>query len=94
MLLAYACSPYRGSEPETGWRRALALSKHFDTWVICVSYREFRENIERYLSEHGEIPSLQFCFVPGLSFDVPILNGYAAVNGPVRRWGLTATVNF
>ena len=35
LLLAYACSPYHGSEPATGWHRAREVAKSFDTWVIC-----------------------------------------------------------
>jgi glycosyltransferase involved in cell wall biosynthesis len=62
LLLAYACSPYRGSEPGVGWNRAYHLAKHFDVWVIC---REeiYKEETQRYLRENGALPSLHFEYV-------------------------------
>jgi glycosyltransferase involved in cell wall biosynthesis len=65
LMLAYACSPYRGSEPGTGWNRAFESAKYNDTWVICEE-REFRADIERWLQENGEVKGLHFTFVPRL----------------------------
>lgn len=61
--MTYACSPYRGSEPGVGWGRAFETAKHFDTWVICKK-QKYEDEIRRYFSEHGDIPSLHFYFVP------------------------------
>lgn len=63
LIVTYACSPYRGSEPGAGWHRARECAKHCDTWVVCEE-REFKPDIERYLQEHGPIPNLRFHFVP------------------------------
>ena len=62
-MLAYACSPYRGSEPGVGWQRAAEMAKHFEVWVITEEC-EFKEDIERYQSENGPTDNLQFRFVP------------------------------
>ncbi len=61
LLLAAACNPYKGSESGLGWHRALGTAQFFDTWVICGHWDQ--ADIQRYLSENGEIPSLNFCFV-------------------------------
>ena len=68
LLLAYTCSPYRGSEPGVGWHRAIESAKYFDTWVICEMH-EFKDDIERYFIEHGKIQNLHFCFVPRIVSD-------------------------
>jgi glycosyltransferase involved in cell wall biosynthesis len=51
-MLAYACSPGRGSEAEQGWRRAIASAQYFDTWVLCkqTSY----DDITRHLEERKQ----------------------------------------
>ena len=51
LLSAYACSPYKGSEPGVGWGFVAELAKHHDLWVI-VEEEKFREDIERYLAEN------------------------------------------
>ncbi len=63
LLLAYACSPFMGSEPATGWNGALQSATYFDTWVLCREHI-FREHIETYRRERGETAGLHFCFVP------------------------------
>ncbi|MGA2797334.1 MAG: glycosyltransferase [Thermoguttaceae bacterium] len=63
LTMAYACSPMRGSESAVGWNRAIQAAKHFDTWVICEE-REFKPDISRYLKDHGDVPGLNFVFVP------------------------------
>lgn len=63
LMLAYACSPYRGSEPGVGWQRAVEMAKHFEMWVITEE-REFSYDIARYLSNNGPIENLHFRFVP------------------------------
>jgi glycosyltransferase involved in cell wall biosynthesis len=34
LVSAYACNPYRGSEPGIGWGWIVQISKHHDVWVI------------------------------------------------------------
>ncbi|MGA2059969.1 MAG: glycosyltransferase [Thermoguttaceae bacterium] len=63
LMMAYACSPMRGSESAVGWNRAVQAAKHFDTWVICEE-REFKPDIIRYLKDNGDVPGLSFVFVP------------------------------
>ncbi|MEJ5366525.1 MAG: glycosyltransferase [Desulfosoma sp.] len=63
LLSAYACSPFRGSEPGVGWGFVNALAPFHDLWVI-VEEEKFREDIETYLAEHPEFPdSVRFFFV-------------------------------
>jgi len=62
LLLAYACSPYRGSEAGVGWHRALETGRYCDTWVIC-GRREFEADIKRYCEQHGELPGVHFFFI-------------------------------
>jgi glycosyltransferase involved in cell wall biosynthesis len=63
LQLSYACSPERGSEAGVGWRRAVQSAKHCDTWVICEEH-EFAGEIRQHLAAHGDIPGLNFVFVP------------------------------
>ncbi|MGL1922386.1 MAG: glycosyltransferase [Hyphomicrobiales bacterium] len=53
MISAYACSPYKGSEPGVGWGFVLALSKLHDLWVI-VEEEKFRADIELWQSKSPE----------------------------------------
>jgi len=59
LLIAYACSPYRGSECAVGWHRAVGAAAAYETWVICEG-SWCGPDIERYLSDHGEVPGLHF----------------------------------
>lgn len=68
LLMAYACSPQRGSEGGVGWNRALQAAKHFDTWVIC-KQRGFSEEIRSHLEAHGDVPGLKFEFVPKMPWE-------------------------
>lgn len=49
LVCAYACSPYKGSEPGVGWGFVSELAQCHDLWVI-VEEEKFREDIERYLT--------------------------------------------
>jgi glycosyltransferase involved in cell wall biosynthesis len=51
LVIAYACSPWQGSEPGVGWGFVAALAKRHDVWVI-VEEEKFRADIERYLTEN------------------------------------------
>ena len=62
LLMAYACSPYKGSECAVGWHRAVGAAAAYDTWVICEGSWS-GPDIQRYLSEHGPVPGLHFEFV-------------------------------
>jgi len=53
LISAYACSPYKGSEPGVGWGCVAALAKRHDLWVI-VEEEKFRTDIEHYLAENPE----------------------------------------
>ncbi len=68
LLAAYACIPWRGSEPGMGWNRAVDAARHFDTWVLC---RESlcAAGIEAYLDRHGPVSGLHFVFVPESRFE-------------------------
>lgn len=68
LMVAYACDPYRGSEPGTGWHRAVEAAKQFDIWVICEE-GEFRKSIERHVKETGRIRGLEFRFVGRTRFE-------------------------
>ena len=71
LLLAYYCSPDRGSEYTEGWNRALQCAKHFDTWVICQGGKT-EEQITAYLRTHGPVPGLNFEFLPFGSWEEPL----------------------
>lgn len=53
LISAYACSPYKGSEPGVGWGFVQELSKNHDLWVI-VEEEKFRVDIEVFLKENPE----------------------------------------
>ncbi len=52
LISAYACEPYRGSEPGVGWNLSLELSKHCDVTVITRSNN--RPIIEKYLNDNPQ----------------------------------------
>lgn len=54
LICAYACSPYRGSEPGVGWGFVYELAKSCELWVI-VEEEKFRAEIERYLLEDASL---------------------------------------
>jgi glycosyltransferase involved in cell wall biosynthesis/O-antigen/teichoic acid export membrane protein len=62
LVVAYACSPGRGSEPGVGWGLARALADRPDVArVAVVAYAGFRAAIERELAGHPA-PRLSFHF--------------------------------
>lgn len=63
LMSAYACSPYRGSEPSVGWNRAYETAKYCDVTVLTED-RESAPDVERFLAENGPIPGLRFVYVP------------------------------
>ncbi|MCR4309325.1 MAG: glycosyltransferase [Deltaproteobacteria bacterium] len=63
LVVAYACSPFRGSEPGVGWGFVSALARCHDLWVI-VEEEKFREDIERNLMADPQLGrSVRFFFV-------------------------------
>ena len=92
LLLAYACSPYRGSEPGLGWQWAVEIAKNFDTWVLCKE--GYQGEITKYFTENGNIPGLHFCFVPETRTEKLLKKTpggyYLAYNRWHRRAGLNA----
>lgn len=63
LISAYACSPYKGSEPAVGWGFVAELAKHHELWVI-VEEEKFREDIELYVAENPDfLESVHFYFV-------------------------------
>ncbi len=90
LLVAYACSPYKGSESIVGWGRALETAKYCETWVLAGT--ESEPDIKRFLSERGEVPNLHFCFLArdhaaSLFDKMPSLyaHNYLAINNWHRR---------
>lgn len=63
VMIAYACSPDRGSENFVGWNRAVQAGRFADTWVICEG-RECEAEIEQYIAAHGPVPGVRFVVVP------------------------------
>ncbi|QEG34830.1 glycosyltransferase family 4 protein [Bythopirellula goksoeyrii] len=89
LQVAYACEPYYGSEQGVGWNWAKQASRACDIWVICCA-DDCRGVIEQYLAENGEIPYLNFVFLPQSKIQrgihkfsrwLPFLNYYA-----FKRW--------
>lgn len=68
LQLAYACSPWRGSEPGVGWHRAVEAAKYSDIWVICEGV-EFEHQVLGHLRDIGMIPGLHFRFVRKTRFE-------------------------
>ncbi len=60
LMLAYACSPYRGSEYCVGWGRAIESARCYDTWVLCGP--ESEADLRRFIAEEGVPPGLHFEF--------------------------------
>jgi glycosyltransferase involved in cell wall biosynthesis len=68
LLSAYACEPFKGSEPADGWNWALQMSRFHDLWVL--TRLNNRASIERaQLSpEQQRIRWLYYDLPPGLRF--------------------------
>lgn len=63
LISAYACSPYRGSEPGVGWGFVAALAEQHNLWVI-VEEEKFRTDIERYLVDNPSFSqSVRFVYL-------------------------------
>ncbi len=63
VISAYACSPYKGSEPGVGWGFVRALAMHHDLWVITEK-EKFQTEIEEYLQGNPEFAAhVNFYFI-------------------------------
>lgn len=63
LLCCYACDPYRGSEPGTGWHFLRLIARVHDVHVI-VEQKKFQEPLERYSREHpDEVRNITFHFI-------------------------------
>lgn len=63
LILAYACSPDKGSEPGVGWGYVSALARRHDLWVI-VEEEKFRGDIESFLGRNPSVASsVRFVFL-------------------------------
>ena len=73
LVSAYACSPYKGSEPGVGWGFVTELSKYHDLWVI-VEEEKFRSDIEKFQSLNSSQPSsVHFYFIHKIPYNLSIL---------------------
>lgn len=63
LLGCYACSPYFGSEPGTGWNFVRTIAQYHDVHAI-VEKDEFEEDLARYSAEHpDDVKNITFHFV-------------------------------
>ncbi len=64
LLGCYACDPYRGSEPGTGWNFVINIARYHDVHAI-VEEGEFRHSIEKFCKNNPEqVKNITFHFVP------------------------------
>src|SRR5882757_9053377 len=65
LLSAFACEPFKGSEPEVGWQWAMQIARFHDVTVLTQS--KYRAPIERALKGlPGQQPKPEFLY-----FDLP-----------------------
>ena len=63
LVCAYACNPYRGSEPAVGWGWVNMIARFGETWVLTDAAN--REDIEREIShDQSRYENLHFIYVP------------------------------
>ena len=65
LYIAYAASPYGGSEEALGWSLPLAMSRIEGNEVHLITKVEQREAVEDYLAKHPETRlTVSFCDIP------------------------------
>lgn len=75
LYIAYASSPYGGSEEAVGWNLPLAMSQNLDNDVHLITKIEQKEAIEDYSSKHPELRlHVYYCDIP--SFYKKVYKGY------------------
>jgi glycosyltransferase involved in cell wall biosynthesis len=63
LVCAYACKPYRGSEPGVGWGWVNMIARFGETWVLTDAAN--REDIERETSrDRSRYEDLHFIYIP------------------------------
>jgi glycosyltransferase involved in cell wall biosynthesis len=63
LISAYACSPFQGSEPSSGWGFAYELAKTHELTVF-VEEEKFRSDIEQYLRDNDDhARKIEFIYV-------------------------------
>ena len=63
LVCAYACNPYRGSEPGVGWGWVNMIARFGESWVLTDAAN--REDIERETSrDQSRYENLHFVYVP------------------------------
>src|SRR5450755_3845099 len=60
LIVAHYCSPYKGSDWRVGWSRVVQAAQLFDVWALTSS--ESRDDIERYIEQHGPISNVTFVY--------------------------------
>ncbi len=65
LVVAFATSPYRGSEPGGGWNVVRHLAEYHDVTVLCFPgfERDAEQAYRRYVDEHGPLPGLTMSWV-------------------------------
>lgn len=61
LAIAYACSPYQGSEQGVGWGWVQMIARNHEVYVITAS--RYRHDIERYHKEEGSNHNISFHYV-------------------------------
>lgn len=75
LYIAYASSPYGGSEEALGWNLPLAMSQHEGNEVHLITKIEQKEAIDDYSSKHPELKlHIHYCDIPG--FYKKVYKGY------------------
>lgn len=94
-MVAFYCSPFKGSDWRVGWGRAIHAAKSFE--VVVITSEESRADIERYVLQNGPIPNLKFVYLgevtrwPFNKFRFPYLytNPLSYKNWQRRAYALT-----
>ena len=63
LVSAFACSPFRGSEPGIGWNIVTRLANHHDVTVLVGDLRKdcvCKKELDKWLARNGPIPHLSF----------------------------------
>lgn len=84
IVSAYACSPYKGSEPGVGWGFVKGLAPLHELCVI--TELGFKEDIDRYLDKHPELARVRFEYVPRIRHRVLERIWPPAYYWTYRRW--------
>lgn len=62
LISAYACSPYRGSEPGMGWNFVNSISQ-FNVVHVITEKDEFEKDIKSYLQQNPAVKNIKFHYI-------------------------------